>query len=244
MDDSNIVEIYSAANSIEAYAMANVLKAAGIKARVANEFVQMGVGLLPLTQPITPRVWVRKGDEARARELLQKYEARAKNTPMEPESPETEIEEPSSYETAEVLEEPESFPVAGRTPGFIGPLLVMGGIACICIGLFYAFQNHRLLSYYLETAQGQYIKYNFAADKSRQSGTPIWYLTYAYKVDGVQHTVVIERSKFPGEYITVRYNLNDPADGYADPILHPALCLVLGGVFGGFALFLAYQFRG
>jgi hypothetical protein len=48
MDDSNIVEIYSAANSIEAYAMANALKAAGVKARVANEFLQMGVGLLPL----------------------------------------------------------------------------------------------------------------------------------------------------------------------------------------------------
>ena len=44
MDDSDIVEIYSAAISIEAYAMANALKAAGVKARVANEFVQMGLG--------------------------------------------------------------------------------------------------------------------------------------------------------------------------------------------------------
>jgi hypothetical protein len=78
MDDSNIVEIYSAANSIEAYAMANALKAAGVKARVANEFVQMGVGLLPLSQPITPRVWVRREDEAHARELLKSWKVDAK----------------------------------------------------------------------------------------------------------------------------------------------------------------------
>jgi hypothetical protein len=244
MDDSDIVEIYSAANSLEAYALANALKADGIEAKVVNEFVQMGVGLLPLTEPVTPRVWIRKGDEVRARELLEEYEARAENAHTVPESPEMETEESSSDEDAESREESEAIPTAGRTRGFISPLLFMGGIACICIGLFFTFQNHRLLSYYTETAKGQYIKYNFAADESRQSHTPIWYLTYAYKVEGVQHTVVIERSKFPGENITVRYNHKNPADGYADPILHPALCLVLGSVFGGFALFLAYQFRG
>ena len=55
MDDSDIVEIYSAANSIEAYAMANALKAAGIKARVVGDILEIGVrvawplaSLLPL----------------------------------------------------------------------------------------------------------------------------------------------------------------------------------------------------
>ena len=141
MDDSDIVEIYSAANSIEAYAMANALKADGIKAKVVNEFVQMGVGLLPLTEPVTPRVWIRKGDEVRARELLEEYEARAENAHTVPESPEMETEEPSSDEDAESHEESEAVPVAGRTQGFIGPLLVMFGIACICVGIFCAFQE-------------------------------------------------------------------------------------------------------
>jgi hypothetical protein len=78
MDDSDIVEIYSAANSIEAYAMANALKAAGVKARVVNEFVQMGVGLFPQTQPVTPRVWIRREDEAHARGLLKQWKVDAK----------------------------------------------------------------------------------------------------------------------------------------------------------------------
>jgi len=54
MDDSDIVEIYSAANSLEAYALANALKADGIEAKVVNEFVQMGVGLLPLIPNLLP----------------------------------------------------------------------------------------------------------------------------------------------------------------------------------------------
>jgi len=78
MDDSDIVEIYSAANSIEAYAMANALKAAGVKARVVNEFVQMGVGLMPCTQPVTPKVWIRREDEAHARGLLKQWKVDAK----------------------------------------------------------------------------------------------------------------------------------------------------------------------
>ena len=73
MDDSNIVEIYSAANSIDAYAMANALKASGIKARVLGEFLEIGAGGLPLGQSTAPRVCVPKEDEARAREMLRQW---------------------------------------------------------------------------------------------------------------------------------------------------------------------------
>ena len=241
---SNIVEIYSAANPIEAYSMVNTLEAAGIKARVVGDILGAAAGGLAIGTPIAPRIWVRKEDEARARELLEEFEARAENAHTVPESPEMETEEPSSDEDAESREESEAVPIAGQSQGFIGPLLVMFGIACICVGIFCAFRNYKLLRQYSETAQAQYIKYNFAREKSRQSGAPVWYFTYAYKVDGIQHTVVTERAKLPGQNITIRYNPKDPADGYADPILHPALCFVLGGVFGGFALFLACQFRG
>ncbi len=73
MDDSNIVEIYSAANSIDAYAMANALKAAGIKARVVGDYLGMGSGGLPLGQSTAPKVWVHKEEEAQARELLKEW---------------------------------------------------------------------------------------------------------------------------------------------------------------------------
>ena len=81
MNDSDIVEIYSAANAIEAHTIANALEAAGIKARVVGEYLGMAAGDLPLGQPIAPRIWVRKEDEARARELLVRWQSETKNTP-------------------------------------------------------------------------------------------------------------------------------------------------------------------
>jgi hypothetical protein len=85
MDDSNIVEIYSAASSIEAYAMTNALKAAGVKARVVGDHVATAVGELHVGYT-NPRVWVMKEEEAQARELLKKWRVDAKNDhePMGP----------------------------------------------------------------------------------------------------------------------------------------------------------------
>jgi hypothetical protein len=77
MNDSKIVEIYSAANSFEAYAMTNALKAAGIKARVVGDLLGVGSEAYPI-QPIGPRVWVLQEEEAQARELLKKWHAETK----------------------------------------------------------------------------------------------------------------------------------------------------------------------
>jgi hypothetical protein len=86
MDDSDIVEIYSAANSFEAYAMANALKAAGVKARVVGDILGTAAGGLGFGMPCAPKVWVLKDDEARARELLVQWKADA-NIPLHHEEP-------------------------------------------------------------------------------------------------------------------------------------------------------------
>ena len=84
MDNLDIVEIYSAANPIEAHALANALEAAGIKAEVVGDY--LGVGSLPLDRiNANPKIWVRKEDETRARELLKEFKA---------EHGETELSEP------------------------------------------------------------------------------------------------------------------------------------------------------
>lgn len=84
MDDSKIVEIYSAANAIEAYAIANALEEAGIKARVTGEFSGGYPSLLPHQSPC---VCVLEEEEARARELIKEWKAGANITP-ESEEPE------------------------------------------------------------------------------------------------------------------------------------------------------------
>jgi len=78
MDDADVVELYSAANSIEAYAMANALKAAGIKARVVGDGLEAAAGGLAVGATIAPRIWIRKDEEARARDLLKQWHVDAK----------------------------------------------------------------------------------------------------------------------------------------------------------------------
>ncbi len=77
MDDSDIVEIYSASNSIEAYAMANAFKAAGVKARVVGDVLGTAAGGLAVGAPIAPRIWIHREDEAHARELLRQWKVDA-----------------------------------------------------------------------------------------------------------------------------------------------------------------------
>jgi hypothetical protein len=238
VNDPNVVAVYSAANNLDAYALAGALEAAGIEAKVVGEFLNMAAGGLPLGQPIAPSVWVRKEDEARARQFLEEHQSRAAEPPEAIESPESEAEEPSdeaAEETAEELPSPE-----GPSRGFLSPLLVVVGIAAMALGAYYAIENHILLACYPETTQARFIG---TTSINAANNTQIQRNRYEYEVGGAAYYAAIDKGDYRRENITIRYNPQDPADNHADSILHPAWCLFLGGAFGAFALFLANQFR-
>lgn len=71
MRDTSVVEVYSAGSALEAYALKNALETAGVDARVVGDVLQAAAGDLPLGQPITPRIWVRKDDEQQARAIIE-----------------------------------------------------------------------------------------------------------------------------------------------------------------------------
>lgn len=75
MGDPEVVEVYSAANPVEAHAIRNLLEQAGIEARVVGDIIRMAGGELPLGQVTAPRIWVREADVGRAREIVRQYEA-------------------------------------------------------------------------------------------------------------------------------------------------------------------------
>lgn len=75
MDDDAVVEVYNAANAVEAYALKNVLEESGIRTRVVGDMLQTAAGELPVGFRASPRIWVTKGDEARAKEILAACEA-------------------------------------------------------------------------------------------------------------------------------------------------------------------------
>ena len=66
-----IVDVYSAANGLEAHGLCAVLEERGIRAEVVGEALGSAAGRLPLGEATAPRIWVREGDSRRARELIE-----------------------------------------------------------------------------------------------------------------------------------------------------------------------------
>ncbi|HLJ12108.1 MAG TPA: DUF2007 domain-containing protein [Planctomycetaceae bacterium] len=73
MQDDEIVEVYSAADLAQAYFLRTLLGNEGIEARVVGDKISTGLGLPPVGET-APCLWVRKTDEAKARELLAEFE--------------------------------------------------------------------------------------------------------------------------------------------------------------------------
>lgn len=70
------VEVYRAANALQAHLLQATLIDAGIRSQIVGELRQGGLGDLPLGWSI-PRILVDADDEAAARELIVDWEAQA-----------------------------------------------------------------------------------------------------------------------------------------------------------------------
>ncbi len=74
MSDSSFVEVYSAADVIEAHFLKNLLADAGIEAHVVGESLSDAAGGVPLGEMTAPRVSVAPADVERARRLVKDWE--------------------------------------------------------------------------------------------------------------------------------------------------------------------------
>jgi len=68
-----MINVYSANSTIEAHLIKNLLEQHGIAAHVAGHYLQGGLGELPVINMI--EVQVAAEDEARARQVIDAYEA-------------------------------------------------------------------------------------------------------------------------------------------------------------------------
>jgi hypothetical protein len=74
MTDSDAVEVYSAANLLEAHQVKNVLQDEGIAAKVVGEALQTAAGELPIGWTTAPRLWVAQADYETARQIIDNWE--------------------------------------------------------------------------------------------------------------------------------------------------------------------------
>lgn len=69
MNESEITEVYSAADESEAYFVKNLLEDAGIASQVVNDLL-----VLPPGETMAPRVWVRHADAPRAGKIIHHWQ--------------------------------------------------------------------------------------------------------------------------------------------------------------------------
>jgi len=70
---NNMVNVFDAANSLEANVIKNLLETEGIEAFISGEYLQGGIGELPAFGLV--RVIVSNENEDKARDIIQSWEA-------------------------------------------------------------------------------------------------------------------------------------------------------------------------
>ena len=211
MTTDRIVEVYSAANIVEAQSLAEVLEEAGVVAHVVGDVLGNAAGWLPQTET-APRVWVREADEARAREIIAVWLRDPRAIVAEGAAGESveEIAEPSEMDAQgesdnenqdeptepDEVEEPSS--PAARRFSLVNRAIAIAGVASFCAGAYFASQTWLLQRHYSRTTEGVYIGYRMGGLESypvaavrdlpvRQSPTGLrarYLIFYAYEVDG------------------------------------------------------------
>ena len=90
MASPNLVDVYSASDSAEAYALASRLEEAGVRANVVGELLEQHRGALPFGMATSPRIWVPVDQLPRARDIVAAWEserqeraARQRGTPFQ-----------------------------------------------------------------------------------------------------------------------------------------------------------------
>jgi len=257
-----IVELCSAANVVEAYAVADALEAGGIRASVVGDALQGAAGGLPLGETTAPRLWVSAEDLPRAREVLAEY--RNRNTPDvqgdQGKSPTDEIDEDYDAWMQETgaVEEPPDDDRPRRDVSLLSVLLAMIGMGSIMAGVYYGLKNDRLLTRYSARAVATAVKIEQSVRQypnvittvpdmrehwSGYSYAPEWIADHCYTVGGVRYSAGVTGNAKRERSVTIRYDPKDPGDCRMDDILPPSWCVSAGLLSAAFLFFLAYQFR-
>jgi len=71
----DVVEVYSAGDSIEAHAAASILREADIDVQIVGEGLTIAKGGIPFGESTAPGLWVRRDDTGRATELLSQWKS-------------------------------------------------------------------------------------------------------------------------------------------------------------------------
>jgi Putative prokaryotic signal transducing protein len=250
MTTDRIVEIYSAANAVDARGLCAALEQNGIRAQVVGETLANAAGWLPPGEVVAPRVWVLQSQEALAREVLEEWRT-------EPETREAADLLPKADEPldAEMLATPEL-----ERPGYISQAMVAVAILCVFLGAWRAISLGEDYRPNWATTRGVLVDSGIDGFRFHYGAPPLdlpiprhlrtrgdWSFThrasYLYTIDGTKYRLNLHGCEWPARWLMIRYDPQQPADSVAGPIPSPWPPLLLGLMAGLFLGFAAWRFR-
>jgi hypothetical protein len=261
-DRTKILELCSAADVVEANAIADVLEAAGIRVSIVGDALQGSAGGTPLGEATSPRLWISSEDLQRAMEALAEYRIRnlddIQRDQEEPPADEIDADYDAWMAETEVVEEPPDEERPRRDVGLLGVLLALIGMGSIAAGVGYGLKNHQLSARYSAWAVANsvltkpWLEWNSnritTVPDLREHWcggyyTPKWTTGYCYNVGGAWYRVVVAGDAPPNNTIVIRYDPENPSDYQIKEMLPPAWCVAIGLASAVFLFFFAYQFR-
>lgn len=241
-----VVELCSAGNALEAYALYDILQEAGIQARIVGELLGSAAGSLPLGETVAPRIWVREADAERAREVIAEQVSQARQESATPDEWDERAEAEAASENESGLLTPR---VWIRVLGQAGVLI---GVAIILVGGVWAGQRWIKLRQCSAKAEGVLVRYrpHFSSYHPPPPEIPlprqgtvfsIWYeAEYAYLVNGKTYSSVVTRSEQPVPRVPIHYDPHHPATNILSPLTPPRSILAYAMGIGCLLLCIGY----
>jgi hypothetical protein len=255
--NERIVELCSAANTVEAYAIRALLEEAGIQTCVVGDSLGNAAGGLPLGETTAPRVWVREEDVARAREVIDAQTASAfqqENSPAaddEAGTPDA-ASPPEDAPSDDALPEDAPGESDARSQGHGRGWLTVG-LACLVLGTLLAWHDWMTWHKYSGTAQGVIAQYlpRYSIHSPPGSEIPIprvnsnissWYeVQYAFVVNGKTYYSVDRHCQRLVHRVSIHYDPHDPASNLRGSLTSPWWVLAFTLAIGGSLVLIGYN---
>lgn len=240
MKDLELVEVCSAINPVEAHLVLAALEEAGIRAELVNETLQSGIGWLPPGEATQPRIWVRREDEAVARQVIEQSRTQRFSEDADVEAGDAEPEEAPAEDAEDIAEE-------AAYPTLLGKLFVVGAIACTVFGTVATWRQWIKANKYSEITTAELAGAqvlgtvpsvptppvpNLPGGRTSGNWQTDYILYYAFSVDGREYKIPRENRPRLAKHVTVAYDPRDPED------------CVLGGLMPAWMVFAGYLAAG
>lgn len=243
-DGRRIVEVCSAANAMEAYALRAVLEDAEIRAEVVGDILGTAGGGLPLGEATAPRIWVQAKDARRARQII------AQSGTWHPAEPAEWPEESGPPAEEESAEEQEA---SGAWGAFLSGGFFIAALALLLFGAAQAWRNWTVLRTYPAKADADFVGTEEKGHPRRvfipEAPRVVYFrivrdAQYAYVVDGREYLAVVKGyGDDPPPHVPIYYDPHCPADHVVGPLTSPGWILAFTAGAAAFLCFVGRQFR-